>query len=1175
MLFRMRVCSRRFFATLATAFIVAAAMLLGAGGGEAYAVSAGCTAVNNGTLNGSIIDVQAVSNSNTGNAPFSSIAGNQFNVGDVIHYNVSSTSNDSGVSFAYDDTNGNIQHINSGTPSVTITTGFTIGGNDVRAVWNNNNGVTVTLSNTSTCTPASQVSTTTSVASSLNPSAFGQSVTFTATVSGNSPTGTVTFLDNGSTIGTGTVSGGQATFTTSSLAIGSHPITASYPGDANNFGSSSSTLTQVVKAATTTSVISSVSPITYGTSVTFTATVTGSSPTGTVTFFDGATNIGTGTVSSGQATLSTSTLTGGSHSITASYGGDGSNAGSTSSAITQQVNQASTTTSVGTSGSPSTFGNSVTFTATVVGAGATGTVTFKDGATTLGTGTLSAGTATFSTSTLSVAGSPHSITAVYGGDSNFTGSTSSAIAQNVNQASNTVTLGSSLNPSTFGQSVTFTATVTGSGATGTVTFKDGATTLGTGTLSGGTATFSTSTLSVATHSITAVYGGDSNFIGATSSALSQVVNQAATGTTLASSQNPSGFTQSVTFTATVTGSGATGTVTFKDGATTLGTGTLSSGTATYTTTTLSVATHSITAVYSGDSSFATSTSSALSQVVNQGATTVTLGSSLNPSVFGQNVTFTATISNNAATGTVTFKDGATTLGTGSLVAGVATYSTSALTVGGHSITAVYAGDGNFTGATSSTLTQTVNSAATTTTVTSSLNPSQLHQNVTFTATVTSQGGTPSGNVTFSDGATALGTVALAGGTATLSTTNLAMGMHSITVSYAGNGVFLPSTSTALQQSVAMPTDSVHLRNTQTMVTPQAATIFGQIITGAIDEAIGSGFSDNPQPFVSNGNGFTANLFAEPTGQAGTFTTREDGGLRGFIANPGQRDANKRVDDGFSALAYGGNVPTKAGPRANPVSRDWLAWIDVRGMSVSRNTTTDDLKGNQMSVLLGLTRKLSPSFLVGGFGGYEYFKYNSDALNSQLKGNGWTLGTYLGWHLAPGLRFDIAAARSHVNFDASAATATASFSGYRWLVSGGLTGTYKVKNFELEPSARVYGLWEHENGYTDSLAVTQPDRNFTTGRASAGMKLRYPMAVGWNSKFVPYVGLFGDYYFSKDDATALGAGSVPLLQGWSARAVGGLAINLYKGSTLDLGGEYGGIGSTTHIWTYHGRVSMPF
>jgi len=152
----------------------------------------------------------------------------------------------------------------------------------------------------------------------------------------------------------------------------------------------------------------------------------------------------------------------------------------------------------------------VTFTATVTGVTPTGTVTFLDGATTLGTGTLSgSGTATFTTSALTTGS--HAITAQYAGDANNTASTSNTVTQVVNKASTTTTVASSANPSSVGQAVTFTATVTGSTPTGTVTFFDGATALGTGTLSGaGTATFTTSALTLGNHAITAKYNGDAN-----------------------------------------------------------------------------------------------------------------------------------------------------------------------------------------------------------------------------------------------------------------------------------------------------------------------------------------------------------------------------------------------------------------------------------------------------------------------------------------------------------------------------------------------------------------------------------------------------------------------------------------------------------------------------------------
>ena len=385
-------------------------------------------------------------------------------------------------------------------------------------------------------------------------------------------------------------------------------------------------------------------------------------------------------------------------------------------------------------------------------------MTFVDGSTTLGTGTLdSTGHASYTTRAFQLTVGSHSITANYATDSNYATSSSSTLSQTTTADPTTTTVTSSANPSVFGQPVTFTATVTanppGNGTpTGTVTFVDGSTTLGTGTLdSPGHASYTTTAfqLTVGSHSITAVYSGDTNFATSTSPVLSQVVNPAHTSTTLTSSANPSFFGQTVTFTATVApvspGAGSpTGTVDFFDGRTTIGTGILAAGVASFSTNTLDVlgSPHSITAVYVGDTNFATSTSAVLSQVVDPAHTSTTLTSSANPSVFGQTVTFTATVAAvspgaGSPTGTVNFFDGRTNIGTGTLAAGVASFSTSTLDVSGspHSITAVYVGDTNFATSTSAVLSQVVNPAHTSTTLTSSANPSVFGQTVTFTATV--------------------------------------------------------------------------------------------------------------------------------------------------------------------------------------------------------------------------------------------------------------------------------------------------------------------------------------------------------------------------------------------------------------------------------------------------------
>src|SRR5262249_52535505 len=145
-----------------------------------------------------------------------------------------------------------------------------------------------------------------------------------------------------------------------------------------------------------------------------------------------------------------------------------------STALTQAVNKAPTTTTIASSVNPSSSGQNVTFTATVT-SGATGSVQFLDGTVSLGSAVISGGSATFLIASLTAGG--HSIIASYACDPNSNAIASPALTQTVNKAPTTTTIASNVNPSSFGQSVTFTATVT-SGATGSVQFLDGAASLG-------------------------------------------------------------------------------------------------------------------------------------------------------------------------------------------------------------------------------------------------------------------------------------------------------------------------------------------------------------------------------------------------------------------------------------------------------------------------------------------------------------------------------------------------------------------------------------------------------------------------------------------------------------------------------------------------------------------------
>jgi hypothetical protein len=269
------------------------------------------------------------------------------------------------------------------------------------------------------------------------------------------------------------------------------------------------------------------------------------------------------------------------------------------------------------------------------------------------------------------------------------------------------------NPATFGSSVTITATVSslhGTPSGGTVTFKDGASTIGSGPVVAGVATMNTSALAVGIHSLTAQYSGTAGFSGSNSAASPLTINKATTSIVLGSSLNPAGNGASVTFTATISSPAGNpaGSIAFLDGATPLASVAISGGVATYTTSALAPGSHSITATFATNASYSGSTSNTINQVVAY-ATSVGLGSDANPAFVGANVTITATITTTgSATGTVQFYDGATPIGSPAAIAGnAATYSSSSFTVGSHSITAVYGGDSTHGGSTSGPLSQVI------------------------------------------------------------------------------------------------------------------------------------------------------------------------------------------------------------------------------------------------------------------------------------------------------------------------------------------------------------------------------------------------------------------------------------------------------------------------------------
>ncbi len=499
-----------------------------------------------------------------------------------------------------------------GRPDIVVTNGYS-------------NSVSVLLASGTPC--ASDCSRTfTSLASSLNPSLFGQNITLTATVSstkGAIPDGEVVTFYSASRpgapeLGTGTTQSGVAILTTSALPASKFDLTATYSGDAK-FSASSGSLTQVVSLdPTTTSVTSSANPCLYGSPVTLTAQVTSQGvtpPSGSVVFWWSGEVLGKEQLNNGVATL-TKALPG-TGTVIAEYEGNQTEAASSSQGLAQVVEGPYTTSvTLTSSNNPSVYGQPFTLTATVTtnGLPAVGYVHFFGPGGANAFVTVSNGVASLTTSTVEAGGGI--ISAQFDKQGAWLESNVASVAQFVSQAPTTTTVTATPNPSVWGQPVTVTAGVSGPGR-GEFVFTTAA-----GRLLGdrriGDATVEAHHLAAGTTTIIATYSGIENFASSSGSVV-QTVLPAPTTATLKSYENPLPKGQAASFTLTVLTSGGLsasgGTVTFTAGATVLGTVAMpANGKATFSTKNLPEGTTPVTGTYSGAQNF-NGSSASVAQVV--------------------------------------------------------------------------------------------------------------------------------------------------------------------------------------------------------------------------------------------------------------------------------------------------------------------------------------------------------------------------------------------------------------------------------------------------------------------------------------------------------------------------------------------------------------------------------
>lgn len=723
----------------------------------------------------------------------------------------------------------------------------------------------------------------TALAVDPSPSQPGQPVRLTATVTSNdglATGGTVTFTEGATTLGTAAVSDGRAVLDLATLASGAHTLTATYGGNAVLAGSSGTASHQVAAVTTPVTISSSANPVALGAPVTFTVALDTASatPSGSVVLKDGATTLATLPVSSRSVTFTTDALTVGAHALTAAYGGDAAHGSGTSPTFTQTVSGAGVVTLTA---SPSSvvFANAVTLTAAVTSPDAapptSGTVRFQVEGTFTDVAVDGTGTATLVTSTL-----PPGTRTVYaqflgggGVGQSLSGSTTVTVTDAPSAVALTVT---PTGPTDYGDEVTLAAVVTTTGTpaavAGAVQFRDGTTLLGQVPLAAGRARLATTALGLGARSITATFVPATGFAASTSPAVAHRVDAVGTVVTLVSGMNPTVTGQAVTFTARVAGTGTTavptGSISFRDGTTELAVVPLDgTGAASLDAASLSVGSHAVTAVYSGATGFAADTSPVVTQVVTKGATTVDLAA---PSLaaYGDAVTLTATVAPTAPaaggpTGTVTFTQGTTVLGTASVVGGVATLVRNDLDVAAYDVTATYGGSSSFTGSTDAAAFE-VYRRPTVLALAADRSSSTYGDQVTLVATATTAAGiVPTGTVVFSDQSGRIGAANVGpDGVARLTVDRISAGTRSL-------DAFLDSTRfsagfarTTLTVAKATPTATLSVSPLPVVTDQQSILTLDLTGTGGTEP---NGFVT----FTLDGNPLQRVLFADGKAELGT------------------------------------------------------------------------------------------------------------------------------------------------------------------------------------------------------------------------------------------------------------------------------------------------------------------
>ena len=515
-------------------------------------------------------------------------------------------------------------------------------------------------------------------------------------------------------------------------------------------------------------------------------------------------------------------------------------------------------------------------------------------------------------------------------------------------------------------------------------------------------------------------------------------------------------------------------------------------------------------------------------------------------------------------------------------------------------------------------------AATTTGIISSVNPSQMGQTVTFTATITPTAAT--GTITFTDGTTVLcNAVAVVSGVATCSASFTTPGTHAITAAYSGSGTYSASNAAltlAVHDTRAKTVEAIGTflgaRNNQILSNgPDESRQINRLIEagGGAASTTGSGFatsssaaSEMPSRLGAGPDaadfsqmrlgrrdtplfdsiGWLVGLGhpADPSNGGGSaqmngirLNGNVEGAMRfGFATS--LRDISRAAADAEAqklseaGLAFSGGLGLMRSSRPNSFD----VWVEGKYASFSDSRSRNDLDGHFGLISIGADYVLSPSLLLGTMVQFDSMQQRSSTKVSEVKGQGWLAGPYMTLRLSENVFWQARGAWGQSSNEVSPfLTYTDTFDSQRWLVSTTLSGRWSNGAWSFSPTASVSYMEDMSRSYADTYGNLIPSVKSSLGQAKVGPEVGYRFDLG-RTVIEPHAGVQVIYNFAQE-TTAAGFGvigdDVTGPQGARGRAEVGFRALTSSGIGVDVSGSYDGIGAAGYsAMTGRAMVRVP-